>query len=104
MEKRKASILRTLNMGGGGCTLGYIVIHTNIVEPLPFLKSLEKEGYVSRIGNNGWSPTSSPKFEITEKAHKKLREMDSAGLTIPLKRVEIAVRGHKISADEENKK
>ncbi len=88
MENRKASILRTLNMGGGCCPLGYIVIHTNIVEPLPFLESLEEEGYVRRINGDGWSPTSSPKFEITEKAHKKLREMDSAGLTIPLKRVE----------------
>jgi hypothetical protein len=48
MENRKASILRTLNMGGGCCPLGYIVIHTNIVEPLPFLESLEEEGYVRR--------------------------------------------------------
>ena len=91
MEKRMASILRALNMGSGCCPLGYIVIHTNIVEPLPFLESLEKEGYVRRINDDGWSPASSPKFEITEKARKKLREMDSAGLTIPLKAIETAV-------------
>ena len=91
MEKRMASILRALSMGSGCCPLGYIVIHTNIVEPLPFLESLEKEDYVRRIDNDGWSPTSSPKFEITEKARQKLREMDSAGLTIPLKAVETAM-------------
>ena len=91
MEKRKASILRALSMGGGYCPLGYIVIHTNIVDPLPFLGSLEKEGYVRRIDDDSWSPVNSPRFEITEKAHKKLKEMDSAGLTIPLKVVKIAM-------------
>ena len=91
MEKRKASILRALNMGGGCCPLGYIVIHTNIVEPLPFLESLEEEGYVRRINGDGWSPTSSPGFGVAGGAHKKLREMDSAGLTIPLSAVETAM-------------
>ena len=93
MEKKMVSILRALNMGSGSCPLSYIVIHTNIVEPLPLLESLEKEGYVRCISNNGWSSTSLPKFEITEKACQKLGEMDSARLTIFLKTVKTAMAG-----------
>ena len=88
MEESLVRILQVLDRAGSACPLGYITRHTNIIAPLPALETLEKEGQVSRVKSNTWSPTGQPLFEITEKGRQTLHHTEAAALKVSLKLVE----------------
>jgi len=84
MEKKMIKILQVLDRASCACPLGYISLHTNIVEPLKLMETLEREGYVCRCGWDNWSPSKYPMFEITPKAREELRQMETIALQVPL--------------------
>jgi hypothetical protein len=88
MEESLVRILQILDRAGSGCPLGYITRHTNIIAPLPVLETLEKDGCVSRVKSNTWSPTGQPLFEMTEKGRTMLRQVEASALQVSLKLVE----------------
>jgi hypothetical protein len=85
MEKKIIRILQVLDRANCCCPLGYITLHTNIVDPLKMLESLEREGYVRRAEYDEWSPSGHPQFEITQKARQELRRLQSIVFKTPLK-------------------
>lgn len=87
MEKEMIRILQVLDRASCYCPLGYISMHTNIVEPLKLLEALEEEGYVSRCEPDEWSASRYPMFQITPKARRELRQMEAEALQVPLKAV-----------------
>jgi len=84
MEGKMLKILQTLDRASSPCPLGYIAIHTNIVEPLGILEALESENYCRRCPAGDWSPSRSPMFEITPKARQALRDLEGNVLHVPL--------------------
>lgn len=84
MEKKMIKILQVLDRASSYCPLGYISLHTNIIEPLKIMDILEKEGYVHRRKWDGWSPSNYPQFEITPKARQEIRKLEADVLQIPL--------------------
>ncbi|MDH5791116.1 MAG: hypothetical protein OEZ44_02935 [Candidatus Bathyarchaeota archaeon] len=84
MEGKIIKILQTLERASSPCPLGYIALHTNIVEPLKIMEALEREGYCRRCPTGDWSPSMSPMFEITTKARQELREVETSVLHVPL--------------------
>ncbi len=94
MEKKMTVVLQALDMAKGSCPLGFISLHTNIAEPLPILEALEKAGLARRVESREWSLAAGPRFEITEKARKQLREMESASPKVSLSVVEEALTHH----------
>lgn len=84
MEEKMIKILQLLDRAGCACPLGYVTLHTSIIEPLGFLEILEKEGYVQRCESKNWSPSSGLKFQITRSAQQKLRELEGEVLRVPL--------------------
>ena len=84
MEEKMIKILQVLDRTGEACPLGYITLHTSIVEPMEFREILEKEGYVQRCKRNSWSPSSGVRFQITPNAKQKLRELEGEVLRVPL--------------------
>jgi len=84
MEKKMIKILQVLDRASCCCPLGYISLHTNIVEPLKLLEALEEEGYVHRAEVDSWSPSNHPRFEITPKARQELRHVELETLSIPM--------------------
>lgn len=94
MEQKMIKILQVLDRASGGaCPLGYISLHTNIVDPLKLLEALEEEGYCRKCPVSGWSPTGYPKFEITPKGRSALRELETEMLHTPLSLVAQALTG-----------
>lgn len=87
MERKMLKILQVLDRASCACPLGYISLHTNIVEPLNILRALEKEGYCRQCPTSDWSPSGHPMFEITSKARRELRELEANVLQVPLSRV-----------------
>lgn len=85
MERKMIKILQVLDRASSACPLGYISLHTNVVEPLKIMEALEKEGYVRRCPCDDWSPSRYPLFEITPKACKELRQIEANVLQIPLR-------------------
>ncbi|RDE17798.1 MAG: hypothetical protein C4K49_00960 [Candidatus Thorarchaeota archaeon] len=94
MEKKMIVVLQALDMAKGSCPLGFISLHTNIAEPLPILEALEKAGLARRVESREWSLAGGPRFEITDKARKQLREMESASPKVSLSVVEEALTHH----------
>ena len=84
MEEKMIKIMQVLDRAGCECPLGYITLHTSVIEPLEILEILEKEGYVQRCEAKGWSPSSGLKFKITPSARRKLRELEGEVLRVPL--------------------
>lgn len=84
MEGKIIKILQTLDRASSPCPLGYISLHTNIVEPLKIMEALEREGYCRRCPTDDWSPSMFPIFEITPKARRELRELETSVLQVPL--------------------
>jgi len=84
MERQMIKILQVLDRASCYCPLGYISLHTNIVEPLNLLKALEEEGYVRCCEWDGWSPSNYPQFEITPQARQELRRLEANMLQIPM--------------------
>lgn len=84
MEGKIVKIVQALDRASSPCPLGYIAIHTNIVDPLEIMEALEKEGYCRRYPTGDWSPSMSPMFEITPKARQELRELEANVLQVPL--------------------
>lgn len=84
METKMIRILQVLDRASCACPLGYISLHTNVVEPLKIMEILENEGYVNRCQVSDWSSSGHPMFEITLKARKELRELEKQILRIPL--------------------
>jgi hypothetical protein len=84
MEEKMIKILQVLDRSGDACSLGYVTLHTSIIEPLELLESMEKEGYVQRCKRNSWSPSSGLRFQITPSARQKLRQLESEVLRVPL--------------------
>jgi hypothetical protein len=85
MERKMIKILQVLDRASCYCPLGYISMHTNIVEPLKLLEALEEEGYVCRCKPDEWSPSGHPMFEITPKARQELRQIEADIIQIPLR-------------------
>lgn len=85
MEKKMIKILQVLDRASCYCPLGYISLHTNVIEPLKILELLEEEGYVCRSECDNWSPSNYPMFKITPKARQELRQLEANILQIPLK-------------------
>jgi len=85
MEGKMIRILQVLDRASCACPLGYISLHTNVVEPLEILDVLEGEGYVHRCAGGDWSPSGYPMFEITPKARQALRQIETNVLQIPLR-------------------
>jgi hypothetical protein len=94
MDKKMIAILQALDMAKGSCPIGFVSLHTNIAEPLPILESLEKAGLARRVESREWSLTGGPRFEITEKARKQLKEIESASPKVSLSVVEEALTHH----------
>jgi hypothetical protein len=84
MEEKMIKILQVLDRSGDACSLGYITLHTSIIEPLELLEILEREGYVQRCKRNSWSPSSGLRFQIAPSAKQKLRELEGEVLRVPL--------------------
>jgi hypothetical protein len=84
MEGKMLRILQTLDVASSPCPLGYISLHTNIVEPLKIMEALESEGYCRRCPSGDWSPSRSPMFEITQKARQELKQLEASVLQVPL--------------------
>ena len=85
METKIIRILQVLDRASCACPLGYISLHTNVVEPLKIMETLENEGYVNRCPVSDWSTSGHPMFEVTPKARKELRELEVNVLQIPLR-------------------
>lgn len=85
MEKKLIKILQCLDRSASGCQLGYVTHHTNILDPLPFLETLEEHGFVQRCPCNGWSASGHPKFEITKQGRQQLREVEINSVSIPIR-------------------
>lgn len=85
MEKTMIKILQVLDRASCSCPLGYISLHTNVIDPLEILEALEEEGYAQRCPVSDWSSSSYPMFEITTKARNELRELEANMLQIPLR-------------------
>jgi len=84
MEEKMIKILQLLDRAGCACPLGYVTLHTSIIEPLELLEIMEREGYVQRCESRSWSPSSGLKFKITSNARQKLRELEGEVLRVPL--------------------
>jgi hypothetical protein len=84
MERKMIKILQVLDRASCACPLGYISIHTNVVEPLKIMEALENEGYVFRCPVSDWSSSGYPMFEITPKARHELRELEANVLQVSL--------------------
>jgi len=56
MERKMIKILQILDRTSDACSLRYISLHTNIVEPLKLFKALEDEGYCCKCLVSEWSP------------------------------------------------
>jgi len=84
MERKMLRILQVLDRASCACPLGYISLHTNIVDPLNILNALDKGGYCRRCPTSDWSPSVHPMFEITPKAREELRELEANVLQVPL--------------------
>lgn len=84
MERKMTRILQVLDRASCACPLGYISLHTNIVDPLNILNALEEGGYCCRCPPSDWSPSGHPMFEITPKARDELRELEANVLQVPL--------------------
>ncbi|KON31101.1 hypothetical protein AC482_01980 [miscellaneous Crenarchaeota group-15 archaeon DG-45] len=83
METKMVKILQVLSRASCYCPLGYISLHTNIIEPLQILEALEEEGYVVRCKCNDWSPSNYPQFMITPKARQSLGQIEADVFKIP---------------------
>ena len=89
MERKMTKILQDLDRASCFCPLGYISLHTNIVEPLNILETLEEKGYVRRCECDDSksvqiSPSYYPMFEISPMGRQELRQMETNVLQIPL--------------------
>jgi len=85
MDKKLVKILEVLEKASCPCPLGYITIHTNIINP-KLLEKLVEEGYVQRMdSDNKSSQANYPLFSITEKARHELRQLEAPSLYTPLK-------------------
>ncbi|MDH5362224.1 MAG: hypothetical protein OEW84_02805 [Aigarchaeota archaeon] len=89
MEKKMIKILQVLDRASCFCPLGYVSLHTNIVEPLKILEALEEKGYVRRCECDDSksvqiSPSYYPMFEISPRGRQELRQMETNVLQIPL--------------------
>lgn len=85
MENDTIKILKVLDRASCACPLGYITLHTNIIQPLEIVKTLVREGYCCQSTVNGWSGSGHPKFEITPMGRHKLRELEANVLQIPMR-------------------
>ena len=94
MERTLIKILQCLNRASSACQLQYITRHTNITDPLDYLKLLEENGFVQRIQSDEWSPTGYPKFEITQNGRHQLRSSEISSIHIPLRVLEKALTEH----------
>jgi len=94
MEKSLIKILQCLDRASSGCQLGYITHHTNIMDPLDYLNTLEENGFVQRCQCDGWSPTGHPKFEITPNGRQQLRNFEISGIHIPIRVLEKVLAEH----------
>ena len=84
MKEKMIRILQTLDRASSPCPLGYVSLHTNIVDPFKIMEALEGEGYCSCCPDSDWSPSGSPMFEITAKGRQELREIEASVLQVPL--------------------
>ena len=84
MKEKIIRILQALDRASSPCPLGYISLHTNIVEPLEIMEALGREGYCRCCPSSEWSPSGSPMFEITPKGQQELREIEANVLQVPL--------------------
>jgi len=82
-ERKMIKILEVLAKAGCFCPLGYISLHTNIVEPQKILNVLKEKGYVVCCTWNGWSPSNYPQFMITPNAIQELRRLEAEMIKIP---------------------
>ena len=82
-KNKMIKILQVLARASCYCPLGYISQHTNVVEPLKLLESLEKEGYIVRCECTDWSPSNYPQFMATPKADQELRRLEAEMFNIP---------------------
>ena len=78
------AILRLLSINPSGCTSEYIVLHTNIPEPMPILEILCAKGFVRNIMPEHGSLIPGPRFRITPKGLNKLEEANMQTVHIPL--------------------
>lgn len=85
MEQKLIKILQCLDRSASGCQIGYVTHHTNVLNPLPLLETLEENGFVQRCACNGWSPTGHPKFEITQQGRQQLREIEMSRVSVPIR-------------------
>jgi hypothetical protein len=85
MDKKMISILQALDVAKAPTTVAFVSVHTHIVDPLPLIESLEKDGYVHRIAPQGAASGAPTKFEMTPKAVKELSDIESSVLKVPLK-------------------
>lgn len=83
MERKMIKILEVLARAGCFCPLGYISLHTNIVEPLKILNILKEKNYVVCCTGDGWSPSNYPQFMITAKAIQELRRLEFEMIKMP---------------------
>lgn len=95
MERKPIQILEVLDRAACACPVGYISLHTNIVDPLKILDELEEEVYCRRSPPSKWAPTGDPKFEITPKARQMLKEQEKEVRQIPLNQVARVMSGIK---------
>ncbi len=102
MEDKMIKILQLLDRAQCACPLPYITLHTGIIEPIEFLENLENEGYVQRCESRNWSPSSGLKFQITPNARRKLRELESEVLRVPLQVVsDVFAADNRAKAEED---
>ena len=94
MEKTLITILQCLDRASSGCQLGYITRHTNIMDPLDYLNTLEQNGFVQRCQSDGWSPAGYPRFEITLSGRQQLRKIEVSNIHIPIRVLEKALSEH----------
>lgn len=89
VERKMVKILQVLDRASCFCPLGYISLHTNIIDPLNILKALEENGYVRRCECDDpkaaqISPSYHPIFEISPRGRQELRQLEAEMLQIRL--------------------
>jgi len=63
-EEKVRRLLMALVRARSPVTLEYILLHSNVDDPVKFLEMLEEKGLVKKVICSDWSPCMNPRYQL----------------------------------------